>query len=131
MAEKPNSTVPRRAAWLELYTVQKSRAPQKAPVTERGRPRRIATLKSIHTSIAESDEALVIKWQKRFLKLAGRNLTLGEVAGLLARICDERFLAVSGQGEIGNIETLVDLLVGESPNGSEPGKTRSRVKSQP
>jgi len=130
MAEKTNSTAPRQAAWLELYTVQKSRAPQKAPVTERGRPRRIATLKSIHTSIAESDEALLAKWQKRFLKLAGRNLTLGEVAGLLARICDERFLVVAGQDEIGSIETLVDLLVGEPTKASEPGKTRSRVKSQ-
>ncbi len=130
MADKSNPTAPRRAAWLELYTVQKSRAPQKAPVSERGRPRRIATLKSIHTSIAESDEALLTKWQKRFFKLAGRNLTLGEVAGLLARICDERFQVIVGQGEIANIEILVDLLVGESPKASEPGKSRSRATSQ-
>ena len=128
MTDKTNSTPPRRAAWLELYTVQKSRATQSARVADRGRPPRIMSLKSIHTTITESDEALLSKWRELVFKLTGRKITLGEVAGLLARICDDRLGALNLQDEPGNIEALVEFLVnGQIPvslpkkNSRKPG----------
>lgn len=125
MTDKTNSTPPRRAAWLELYTVQKSRATQSARVADRGRPPRIMSLKSIHTTITESDEALLSKWREMVFKLTGRKITLGEVAGLLARICDDRLGALNLQDEPGSIEALVDLLVSGQIQVSVP-KRKSR-----
>ena len=129
MAEKNKPAVPRRAAWLELYTVQKSRAPQSARTADRGRPRRITTLKSVHTFMTTTDQELLTNWQERFRKLAGRNLTLGEVAGLLARICVERLESLSGQENVESIEELVDLMVGDFDTDPAPKKGRGATKS--
>ena len=126
MNDKTKSTPGRRAAWLELYTVQKSRASQPTRVADRGRPPRIMSLKSIHTTITESDETLLSNWRERVFKLTGRKITLGEVAGLLARICDDRLAALNLQDEPGSIEVLVDLLVSGQIQVSAP-KRKSRT----
>jgi len=83
------------------------------------------SLKSIHTTITESDEALLAKWREMVFKLTGRKITLGEVAGLLARICDDRLGALNLQDEPTSIEVLVDLLVSGQIQVSVP-KRKSR-----
>jgi hypothetical protein len=127
MTDKKNSNPPRRSAWLELYTVQKSRATRPAPATERGRPRRITSLKPLHTTISESDEDLLSKWRERFFKLTGKKVTLGEIAGLLARICDDRLEALALEDQPDSIEEFVDLLVGEPARVSPPKRKRSEA----
>lgn len=130
MAEKSKSAS-RHAAWLELYDVQKSRSSRAAPPPERGRPRRITTLKPIHTYLTKADEELLLKWQKRFRRLAGRTLTLGEVGGLLARISEERFNLLAVEENVQSFEALVDILVSGAvrqksvPQGT--GKTESDI----
>lgn len=131
MKNKTNLKTPRRAAWLELYTVQKSRAPRPAPAVGRGRPPRIGSLKQFHSYISETDENLLVNWRDRFSRLTGRNITLGEVAGLLARILNDRFEVVGLKADPENIEALVDLLVGEEKKAvitSKKGKSDLSVQ---
>jgi hypothetical protein len=122
MTNKINQKNPRRAAWLELYTVQKSRVTRPVPSVVRGRPPRIGSLKQFHSYISEADEKLLVNWRNKFSRLTGRNITLGEVAGLLARILNDRFEVVRMKTEPENIEALVDLLVGEEKRAAATAK---------
>ena len=122
MTAKQNPKTPRPSAWLELYTVQKSRAPRPAPAAGRGRPPRIGALKQLHSYISEADEELLVGWRDRFARLTGKTITLGETVGLLARICNNRIEMLGLKGDPDSIEALVGLLVGEGEQKVSPKK---------
>ena len=68
----------------------------------------------MHTQISEADKDLLIEWQKRIKAIEGKGLTLGEVAGLLARIVMSRMSALGLQNEKPeNLEDLITQLIGE------------------
>lgn len=124
MTAKQNPKTPHTSAWLELYTAQKSRAPRPAPAAGRGRPPRIGTLKQLHSYISEADEELLAGWRDRFARLTGKTITLGEAAGLLARICNNRVEMLGLKGDPDSIEALVSLLVGEGEQKVSPKKSQ-------
>jgi len=115
--KKPALANSDRSAWLQLYKAQKTRMPQAAPVTGRGRPARIASLMRINTLISPGDKDLLLRWQAIFKAKTGRTLTLGEVAGFLARVCMTRMevLKLSESAALPeSVDELVALLVGEA-----------------
>ncbi|MBM3151925.1 MAG: hypothetical protein FJZ96_06960 [Chloroflexi bacterium] len=72
----------------------------------------IVSLKSLHTKISEDDARLLSEWQKRVRQLTGNKLTLGEVAGLIGRIVEERYKALPEGFSKGDFKSLVDALIG-------------------
>ena len=104
----------RRSAWLEMYLAQKDRRPQGSPAAVRGRPARVVYLDEIHTKMSRADREVLLEWKETFDKLLGRALTLGEAAGLLARICKARLDVLHLSQEHVNPEEFVAMLVGET-----------------
>ena len=115
---KKTSPAPKKegAAWLQLYKAQKTRMPQSAPVSGRGRPARIASLTRMNTLISPGDRSLLLRWQAIFKTRTERTLTLGEVAGFLARVCMSRLevLELTDSALPETVDDLVALLVGEN-----------------
>lgn len=114
---------PEQSAWLQLYKAQKTRMPQSAPASGRGRPARIAALTRMNTLISPADKALLMHWQSIFKTRMGRSLTLGEVSGLLARICQARMETIGMEDpKPESVDELVSLLVGEGGTWTAKGK---------
>jgi hypothetical protein len=72
------------------------------------------SLKDLHTSISEEDERILMLWQERLKGLTKQKLTLGEVAGLLARVCESRYEGIPMKGKEKSLDQLVMALIGES-----------------
>ncbi len=107
-----------RYAWTQLYEARKA---QRLPLDERpsqagrGRPERVIPVKKSTLYLSAGDEAALKKWQQTFTGMLGRKPSTGETAGILAKICSERFAAISQpEGEVESLDTLVALLVGVS-----------------
>jgi hypothetical protein len=55
-------------------------------------------------------------WQDRLSPLLGRKISLGETAGILARICSARLPKVDNGKEAKSLADLVNMMVGVYPN---------------
>ena len=104
----------RRSAWLEMYLAQKDRKQLGSPAAVRGRPARVVLLDDIHTKMSRADREILLEWKSIFDKLLGRAFTLGEVAGLLARICKSRLDELHLSREHVSPEEFVAMLIGET-----------------
>ena len=104
-----------RSAWLEMYLAQKERKQVGSPAAVRGRPARLVILDQLHTKISKADREILLEWKGIFDKLLGKSLTLGEVAGLLARICKSRLDELHLSQEGANPEEFVARLVAGNP----------------
>jgi hypothetical protein len=52
-------------------------------------------------------------WQERLSPLLGRKISLGETAGILARICSARLPKVQNDTDVKSLTELVAIMVGE------------------
>jgi hypothetical protein len=52
-------------------------------------------------------------WQERLSPLLGRKISLGETAGILARICSARLPKVEYETDVKSLTELVAIMVGE------------------
>jgi hypothetical protein len=52
-------------------------------------------------------------WQERLSPLLGRKISLGETAGILARICSARLPKVQFEKDADSLTELVAIMVGE------------------
>lgn len=100
-----------KPAWVQLY---EARRPMSLIRTRpRGRPPRVAPRKATVFHLTDGERREVIAWQKRLSALLGRKVSLGETAGILARICSARLPTLDQEDLIDSFADLVKLMVGE------------------
>ena len=103
-----------RTAWVQMYLAQKRQRQPKAQLSSRGRPPHMLARTRTNAMFYEGDLKLLHLWQERFRKMLGRKPSIGEVAGILARMAEGR-LEVLGMEEIPeNLEKLAEGMIGKS-----------------
>jgi hypothetical protein len=63
--------------------------------------------------LTDGERAEINDWQDRISPLLGRKVSLGETAGILARICSARLPHVNGDLAFDNLSDMVRSMVGE------------------
>jgi hypothetical protein len=105
----PELPEPKKTAWVQLY---EARRPAPPPRTRpRGRPPRVAPRKATVVHLTAGERSEIDLWQKKLSPLLGRKVSLGETAGILARICSARLNRIENQDEIVSFADLVRNLV--------------------
>jgi hypothetical protein len=64
--------------------------------------------------LTEGERREIDAWQVRISPLLGRKVSLGETAGILARICSARLPLVREDDEPDSLAELVRMMVGEN-----------------
>ncbi len=92
MPAEENKRSKRSYSWLELYEAKTSDQPIRTTSERpRGRPPRVLAAKKRSVYLTSGEEEAINRWQSIFSELFGRKVALGETAGILARICADRF----------------------------------------
>ncbi len=115
MTDKPpkDSQFP---AWVQLYMARRQ-PPPPARTRPRGRPRRaVPREKKTAFRLTEAEWKEISLWKDHFSRLLGRQVSNGEAAGLLARICSERLRNIKADPPPQTLGELVDGMVGEGRN---------------
>ncbi len=101
-------------SWTMLYEARMTRnAPEAVlPSVSPGRPPRPVPVKTTTVTYTAGDEEAIRIWQVYLTGLLGRKPSMGETAGILARICSERLAALGGDPQPASLAELVGLLVG-------------------
>ena len=106
----PDIEIATKPAWVQLY---EARRPTPLVRTRpRGRPPRVAPRKSTVFHLTDGERREINAWQKQLSPLLGRKVSLGETAGILARICSAR-LPLVDQQQFESLAELVKFMVGE------------------
>lgn len=101
---------PDKPAWVQLY---EARRPAPPPRTRpRGRPPRVTPRHRTTFHLTNGEHSELASWQERLSALLGRKVSLGETAGILARICGARLTQVDPEGATRDLSELVQLMVG-------------------
>jgi hypothetical protein len=66
--------------------------------------------------LTDGERAEIDAWQLRLSPLLGRKVSLGETAGILARICGARLPKVDSDNTASTLSELVRVMVGEEDN---------------
>jgi hypothetical protein len=61
--------------------------------------------------LSDGERGDILNWQDRFSAVLKRNVSLGETAGILARICSERLDSLDTKEPPDSLSELVDLMV--------------------
>lgn len=104
---KPSS----KPAWVLLYEARRP-----TPMTRmrsRGRPPRVTPRKATLIHLTDGERIEMNAWQERLSPLLGRKISLGETAGILARICSARLPKVQNDTDVKSLTELVTIMVGE------------------
>jgi len=102
-----------RTAWVQMYLAQQRQQRPKAQLSSRGRPPNMLTRTRTNAMFYEGDLKIIRKWQELLRRMLGRKPSIGEVAGILARIAESR-LEVLGVDEFPeNLEELAGLMAGK------------------
>lgn len=99
-------------SWVLLHEARKKSDPViDEPTSPIGRPPRPvpATKSSIY--LTASDQDALHKWQKMLTGILERKPSLGETAGILAKICLSRLQVIDGVDSFESLADLVELLV--------------------
>lgn len=109
-ADRPASDLP---AWVQLYMARRQ-APPPARTRPRGRPRRLVPReKKTAFRLTEAEWKELRAWKERLTRLLGRQVSYGETAGILARICSARLDRLDLETPPATLAELVDRMVGE------------------
>lgn len=107
----PDSETTTKPAWVQLY---EARRPTSLIRTRpRGRPPRVAPRKATVFHLTDGERREINSWQEQLSPLLGRKVSLGETAGILARICSARLPTIDQKGVIDSFADLVKFMVGE------------------
>ena len=99
-----------KPAWVLLYEARRP-----TPITRtrpRGRPPRVTPRKATVIHLTDGERLEIDAWQERLSPLLGRKISLGETAGILARICSARLPKVDNGSEVKSLAELVTAMVG-------------------
>ena len=100
-----------KSAWVLLY---EARRPTPIMRTRsRGRPPRVTPRTATVIHLTDGERMELNTWQKRLSPLLGRKISLGETAGILARICSARLPKVQYETDVNSLTELVAIMVGE------------------
>ena len=100
-----------KPAWVLLYEARRASPPSRT--RSRGRPPRVTPRKATVVHLTDGERAEIDDWQDRISPLLGRKVSLGETAGILARICSARLPLINGDLTFDNLSDLVRSMVGE------------------
>jgi hypothetical protein len=100
-----------KPAWVLLYEARRLSPPTRT--RSRGRPPRVTPRKATVIHLTDGERSEIDDWQDRISPLLGRKVSLGETAGILARICSARLPRINGDISFDNLSDLVRLMVGE------------------
>ena len=107
----PDSDMMTKPAWVQLY---EARRPTSLIRTRpRGRPPRVAPRNATVFHLTDGERREIRSWQERLSLLLGRKVSMGETAGILARICSARLPLISQQERFDSLADLVKFMVGE------------------
>ncbi|NIM94857.1 MAG: hypothetical protein GTO18_14245 [Anaerolineales bacterium] len=98
--------------WVQLYEARRPTAPVRT--RPRGRPPRMTPRKATVVHLTEGERREIDAWKERLSPLLGRKVSLGETAGILARICSARLPYVTSEDESHTLSELVSRMVGEN-----------------
>ena len=98
-----------KPAWVQLYEARRRAPPPRT--RPRGRPPMTVPRKSTHIRLSDGERTDILKWQERFSSVLKRNVSLGETAGILARICSDRFNSLDLKEPSGSLLNFVDVMV--------------------
>lgn len=107
----PDSAVAPKPAWVQLYEARRLMPPTRT--RSRGRPPRVTPRKATVVHLTDGERAEINAWQARISPLLGRKVSLGETAGILARICSARLPKVTDGEQLESLSELVRIMVGE------------------
>jgi hypothetical protein len=110
----PNSPIGPKPAWVQLYEARRLMPPTRT--RSRGRPPRVTPRKATVVHLTDGERAEIDAWQDRISPLLGRKASLGETAGILARICSARLPKVDEGEQLDSLSELVRVMVGEDGN---------------
>ena len=100
-----------KPAWVLLYEARRLSPPTRT--RSRGRPPRVTPRKATVIHLTDGERSEIDDWQDRISPLLGRKVSLGETAGILARICSARLPHINGDLTFDNLSELVRSMVGE------------------
>lgn len=103
-----------KPAWVLLYEAR--RPTPIARTRPRGRPPRVTPRKATVVHLTDGERMEIDTWQERLSPLLGRKISLGETAGILARICSARLPKVENGTEVKSLAELVAAMVGTDIN---------------
>lgn len=103
-----------KPAWVLLYEAR--RPTPIARTRPRGRPPRVTPRKATVFHLTDGERMEIDTWQERLSPLLGRKISLGETAGILARICSARLPKVDNGKDVNSLADLVSMMVGIEPN---------------
>ncbi len=106
-SEEVQTTKP---AWVQLYEARRASIPSRT--RSRGRPPRVTPRKATVVHLTDGERSEIDVWQKRISPLLGRKVSLGETAGILARICSARLPHVNRDITFSTLADLVESMVG-------------------
>jgi len=109
MTSEGNETT--KPAWVQLYEARRSSPPSRT--RSRGRPARVTPRKATVVHLTDGERVEIDAWQKMISPLLGRKVSLGETAGILARICSARLPRINGNLSFDTLSDLVKMMVGE------------------
>lgn len=109
MNSESNETT--KPAWVQLYEARRASPPSRT--RSRGRPARVTPRKATVVHLTDGERVEIDSWQNRISPLLGRKVSLGETAGILARICSARLPLINGDLSFDTLSNLVKLMVGE------------------
>lgn len=108
----PNPPVGPKPAWVQLYEARRLMPPTRT--RSRGRPPRVTPRKATVVHLTDGERSEIDAWQDRISSLLGRKVSLGETAGILARICSARLPEVDHGEDLQSLSELVRIMVGEN-----------------
>lgn len=98
-----------KPAWVQLYEARRPRPPQRT--RPRGRPPRVTPRKATVFHLTDGERKEIDAWQERLSPLLGRKVSLGETAGILARIASARLNETSQDTPFESLTDLARVLV--------------------
>lgn len=98
-----------KPAWVQLYEARRPRPPQRT--RPRGRPPRVTPRKATVFHLTDGERKELDAWQNRLSPLLGRKVSLGETAGILARIASARLKETSQDVTFESLADLARVLV--------------------
>jgi len=103
-----------RTAWVQMYLAQKRQRRPRAQLTSRGRPPHLLARTRTNVMFYQGDLKLMRKWQERLRLMLGRKPSIGEVAGILARMAEGRLESMGLDQVPENLEDLASRMIGKN-----------------
>jgi hypothetical protein len=107
----PEARITNKPAWVQLYEARRPAPP--ARTRPRGRPPRVTPRTATCFHLTDGERKEIDAWQDRLAPLLGRKVSLGETAGILARIASARLAELPEGSQYQSLAELARMLVGD------------------